>query len=84
MSKIHSIAAKRNRSTMYRDVARFLEQNPAFSGTYGDLAIAVDRCPKRNGPAIGQVIRRYAEDEPSFDDRRIYRKDTRSPGYLNG
>ncbi len=83
MSNSSSISAKPRRSRFYQDVACFLEHNLGFKGTYGELAAAVGRCPRRNGPATGQVVRCYANNVPNFDDTRVYRKDTKRPGYLN-
>lgn len=63
-------------SATYRKVEKLLDQG--WSGTYGDLAVAVGRSAK-SGRVIGRLVKGYAERHPEWPNERVYRKDTRRP-----
>jgi hypothetical protein len=63
-------------SATYQRIKKLLDQG--WSGTYGDLAVAVGHSAK-SGRVIGRLVKGYAKRHPEWPNERVYRKDTRRP-----
>jgi hypothetical protein len=68
-------------SPLFQRIAQWLEANPEWRGTYGELATRVGYDPVKCSRAVGTVIKAYKIKHPGFDNQRVFRKSTGRPGY---
>jgi alkylated DNA nucleotide flippase Atl1 len=54
--------------------------NGGWSGTYGDLAVAIGRS-RRSGRIVGRLVKGYARRHPSWPHDRVVSKRTGRPAY---
>lgn len=66
-------------SQAYHDVAGLLDGG--WSGTYGELAVAIGRSPK-TGRSIGRLVKGYARRHPNWPCERVVAKRTGSPAHI--
>lgn len=66
-------------SPTYHCVKSLLDS--AWSGTYGDLAVAVGRT-RKSGRVIGRLVRGYAKRNPGWPHARVVTKHSGLPAYL--
>jgi alkylated DNA nucleotide flippase Atl1 len=63
----------------FHAVAALLDNG--WSGTYGDLAVAIGRTA-RSGRVIGRLVKGYARRHLSWPHARVFSKRTGRPAYL--
>jgi hypothetical protein len=65
-------------SPEYHAVEELLDN--AWSGQYGDLAVAIGRS-RRSGRVIGLLVKSYARRHPKWPHERVYTKATGRPAH---
>jgi len=66
-------------SPTYQTVKSLLDGT--WSGTYGDLAVAVGRT-RRSGRIIGRLVKGYAKRHPAWPHSRVVTKHNGLPAYV--
>lgn len=66
-------------SAAYQHVERLLDDG--WSGTYGDLAVAVGRT-RKSGRIIGRLVKSYALRHPGWPHDRVVTKHHGLPAYM--
>ena len=66
-------------SPTYHRVKSLLDSS--WSGTYGDLAVAVGRT-RHSGRVIGRLVKGYAKRNPGWPHMRVVAKHSGLPAYL--
>jgi hypothetical protein len=65
-------------SAAYHAIAGLLDGG--WTGTYGELAVAIGRSP-RAGRVIGHLVKGYARRNPGWPHDRVFAKLTGRPAY---
>jgi hypothetical protein len=65
-------------SSTYHAVESLLDKD--WSGTYGDLCVAVGRT-RRSGRVIGRLVKGYAKRHPHWPHNRVVSQRTGRPAY---
>lgn len=74
------LASNNQLSAAYHAVAGLI--SGGWSGTYGQLALAIGRSPK-SGRVVGHLVKGYARRNPTWPHGRVYSKRTGRPAYEN-
>ena len=72
------LAPKNRLSRAYHAAAGLLDGG--WSGTYGDLAVAIGRT-RRSGRIVGRLVKGYARRNPTWPHDRVVTKRTGRPAY---
>lgn len=68
----------RQLSETFRQVSNLLSNG--WSGTYGELAVAVGRSP-RSGRIMGQQVKAFARRNPNWPHTNVVAKNSGRPAY---